>query len=34
MFHVSETGELVIVFFVVLLGLGLMYFTQRWMDKG
>jgi len=33
MFQVSEAGELVAVFAMVLLGLALLYFAERWMDK-
>lgn len=34
MFHVSETQELIVVFTLVLIAQALLYFAQRWMDKG
>lgn len=34
MLHVSETAELVIVFTMVIVAQALLYFAQRWMDKG
>lgn len=33
MIQVSETMELVIVFAMVMIGLGALYFAQRWMNK-
>jgi hypothetical protein len=33
MIQVSEALELVIVFAVVIVGLGALYFAQRWMNK-
>lgn len=33
MFHVSESAELVIVFAMVIVGLGALYYVQRWMNK-
>lgn len=34
MFHVNETIELVIVFAMVIIAQALLYYAQRWMDKG
>lgn len=33
MFHVNEASELIIVFVMVIFGLGVLYFAQRWMNK-
>lgn len=34
MFHVNDIQELIVVFSLVFIAQALLYFAQRWMDKG
>ena len=34
MIHLSEAQELLFVFAMVIIAQALLYFAQRWMDKG